>query len=605
MSRTENTEQRTQRLEKERTRFRSMRGAEAAVRRLTDQRTAARGMTLQSAAPLVFQGMCRKENIRVYYTERPQTDGRTIWLGPINLMSELAPVYVYGHGCHERHHVVYSDFKAFENLESEGVRALANVLEDIRVDLLGSEDYAGYLLWREALICALIGSKAAPWCKPEELTAPALLQFTILLKLEAEVLGIEVLESHARVIQDRAYRDFGKAAVDAVLGHIGDAMPLESSVHCVQVAREILALLGDYAQDATVHLKDVAREAFPMLLPKPRENRAPQGSLFNASGEAEPEALPFVMKPGLGDAKRKAESFAALNQPTQWTNQDGMEVMRYFMSSSEYLNDDECFGDNSPGYVPETKYGQSWNNRRDLMREKFRECWEQSGSLRRLFQNALDHPCPLPERLSNRGLDVEDRALALFACGEDRLFKRPIEMKGRDIAVQILVDTSGSMEADDITFAKVTALRLMEAMRASKGIKASLSLFPGATSKSVTPVAKWDDNLRDAFPRIDFVEGFGATPILQALFTAAVELDERPEAAKAIFVITDGWFKEETLGDMLRALENRGIAVAMAGIGLHSTPCGKFHVRVDRIKDLPKEAGKLLAQVTKWLRTGH
>ncbi len=97
-------------------------------------RTEASGLVVEAAAPLVFQGLCRRDNIRVEFTEAPMTNGRVIWLGPIDLGHPLASVYVYGHGCHERHHVMYTDFTAMADVSDRAVRDLANVFEDIRVD---------------------------------------------------------------------------------------------------------------------------------------------------------------------------------------------------------------------------------------------------------------------------------------------------------------------------------------------------------------------------------------------------------------------------------------------------------------------------------------
>lgn len=46
-------------------------------------RTEASGLVIEAAAPLVFQGLCRRDNIRVEFTQTPMTNGRVIWLGPI------------------------------------------------------------------------------------------------------------------------------------------------------------------------------------------------------------------------------------------------------------------------------------------------------------------------------------------------------------------------------------------------------------------------------------------------------------------------------------------------------------------------------------------
>ena len=77
-------------------------------------RTEASGLVIEAAAPLVFQGLCRRDNIRVEFTQTPMTNGRVIWLGPIDLGHKLASIYVYGHGCHERHHVMYTNFAAMK-----------------------------------------------------------------------------------------------------------------------------------------------------------------------------------------------------------------------------------------------------------------------------------------------------------------------------------------------------------------------------------------------------------------------------------------------------------------------------------------------------------
>lgn len=74
----------------------------------------AQAQQLSCAAPLVFQALCRQEGIPVHFSGHPGTNGKAIWLGAIDLTHPLAPIYVYGHGCHERNHILYTDFTVFE-----------------------------------------------------------------------------------------------------------------------------------------------------------------------------------------------------------------------------------------------------------------------------------------------------------------------------------------------------------------------------------------------------------------------------------------------------------------------------------------------------------
>ena len=157
-------------------------------------RTEASGLVIEAAAPLVFQGLCRRDNIRVEFTQTPMTNGRVIWLGPVDLGHKLASIYVYGHGCHERHHVMYTNFAAMRGIGDPGVRDLANVFEDIRVDQLGAADYEGYLLWRLVLFKAHEATGTAGWSNPNDLEPAHLFAMMLLTTLEFEVLGIDMFE---------------------------------------------------------------------------------------------------------------------------------------------------------------------------------------------------------------------------------------------------------------------------------------------------------------------------------------------------------------------------------------------------------------------------
>lgn len=194
--------------------------------------------------------------------------------------------------------------------------------------------------------------------------------------------------------------------------------------------------------------------------------------------------------------------------------------------------------------------------------------------MKRLFQNALSHPVPTPVKRSHIGDDLDDDAIALMSAGEDRVFRQDTPVMGREMAVEILLDTSGSMDRLPMTEAKVAALRCMEACRATPGIRASLSLFPGAGYRGITTAATFETSLREAIERVDFIDGFGSTPILQALYCSGLTLNARSEPAKVIFVITDGRFDTDSVDAMIRDLKVCGIHVAMVGIGSDCTTRG-------------------------------
>ena len=558
----------------------------------------ATGRTLEGAAPLVFQAMCRREGIRVYFTHSPMTDGRGIWLGSLDLTSPLASVFVYGHGCHERHHVVYTDFKAFAGIDNRAIHALANIFEDVRIDRLGSKDYAGYLLWRRALLMAIKASGEAGWTDPESLNFAGLLNFWLLLTLEVDQLDMECLDEDRQRLDERVRDQFGDAFADSVLGTIRSAYPLANTTAAVSLAKRIWAAIKRHSTRA--------RKALESFDPEFEERSNPlesQGSLFDDVGAVTLLGDPRYHRPGFAKMHLISRSLQGLLESDGWECVNAtFNNFRLILQDSQFTNTDQSVGDMRPNFASQEDYRCLDPRVADEQTAAFRALWATSGSMKRLFQNALTHPIQTPVRLNHMGNDLDADAIALMPAGEDRVFRQETPLLGREMAVEFLLDTSGSMDRLPMTEAKVAALRCMEACRATPGMKASLSLFPGAGYRGITTAATFETTLREAASRIEFIDGFGSTPILQALYCSGLMLNARPEQAKAIFVITDGRFTASTVETMIRDLKVCGIHVAMIGIGAESTPVGDYTTIIADTKDLPKAMSSLLAKLSKALR---
>ena len=560
----------------------------------------ATGRTLEGAAPLVFQAMCRREGIRVYFTHSPMTDGHGIWLGSLDLTSPLASVFVYGHGCHERHHVVYTDFKAFHGIDNRAIHALANIFEDVRIDRLGSKDYAGYLLWRRALLMAIKASGEAGWAEPDKLSFAGLLNFWLLLTLEVDQLDMECLEEDRQRLDDCVRDQFGDAFADSVLGMVRGAYPLANTTSAVCLAKRVWATIKRQSARARKAL-----ESFEPDVEESNDALEFQGSLFDDNGVVTLFGDPRSHRPGFAELHKVARCLKGLLESDGWECVNAtFNNFRQILQNSQFTNTDESVGDMRPNFASQDDYHCLDPKVAEEQTAAFRAMWATSGSMKRLFQNALTHPVPTPLRLHHLGDDLDDDTLALMPAGEDRVFRQETPLMGRDMAVEILLDTSGSMDRLPMTEAKVTALRCMEACRATPGMKASLSLFPGAGYRGITTAATFETSLREAASRIEFIDGFGSTPILQALYCSGLTLNARSEPAKVIFVITDGRFDTESVTAMIEDLKVCGIHVAMVGIGSDCTPCGAHTATVESTKDLAKAMSGLLSQLSRTLRLG-
>lgn len=577
----------------------SLRGAEASEAFLKSE-GAATGQALAGAAPLVFQGMCRKAGIKVYFTDRPKTDGRSIWLGPVDLTNPLAAVYCYGHGVHELHHIKYTDFAAVRPLESIPLKELTNIFEDIRVDMLGARDYQGYLLWRCALFKAYVASGQAPWRQVKSMTPAGLIAKTVLFYLEVKDLGLTTLRDDAIHLWREAKRAFGDDCVKAVIAVADRACEMKSTEDAVKLSRNVLAILDEFGKKAEAALNNFEGD---LVLEEVEDESMRERSLFTPEGLPCLSAIPKAVRPGFADAKRLAKNFRSIRQVREWEGAAAhVEDLMKIMTPDPNSDHDQTLGQQSSAYADRVDYHIRKPEEPIIAKKLFYADWERSGSLRRLFQAALEHPLPQPELLAAEGLEVDDEALALLTAGENRIFRKSVRLRGRETAVGILLDTSGSMTDSQLSLAKAAALRLLEAFRATKGYKASMGLFPGATTRSVTPVADWDSSIPDTARRLDFVAGYGCTPIREALLWAATELDARTEEQKVIFVMTDGYFPEHEVHGILADMKAAGMLVVMVGIGPGSTPHGDIVGKVRFANDLSIVMGRVVAQLSRRLR---
>ena len=488
-------------------------------------RTEASGLVIEAAAPLVFQGLCRRDNIRVEFTQTPMTNGRVIWLGPIDLGHKLASIYVYGHGCHERHHVMYTNFAAMKGIGDPGVRDLANVFEDIRVDKLGAADYEGYLLWRLVLFKAHESTGTAGWSNPNDLEPAHLFAMMLLTTLEFEVLGIDMFEEISANLRGECDRLFGPRPMARVLKIVRAAFPLDSTEAAVELAHKVMRCIRAEKNKALKAVEEAAGEGSTDNF----EFRQGEGQslLFDDDGAVTPEGDPRLMHPELEAINRNARCLSVISDQRQWPDREPEEEsFRKLIGNGESGNGDPNFASPERHFANDREYPTLQPEKAAMNRRLFYRALASSASLRRLLQSALIHPQSNPDRLDERGEELDGDALALASTGETAVFRRELVRPGREAVVEIVLDASGSMEGEAITLAKVACIRLLEALRAVTGVKASLTIFPGPNRRSVTCAADFNTPVSRALKHVDFLPGFGATPILQALFHSAIVLDQ-------------------------------------------------------------------------------
>jgi Mg-chelatase subunit ChlD len=181
--------------------------------------------------------------------------------------------------------------------------------------------------------------------------------------------------------------------------------------------------------------------------------------------------------------------------------------------------------------------------------------------VKRLFDNS-----GLSDFNRNRKAGVVNvHALPTVATGNDRVFKRRLEVEGIDSAVVICLDVSGSMfdiQRDGKTLiapAIATCRALLETLDAA-GVKTAVLTF----GTNIAVPKGFDRNVRMANARLNRVRAGGTTNDYTALRYAHQMLIQRTERRKIVFVITDG----EGRPDAVRKQVTSGNALGVTTIGV-------------------------------------
>lgn len=99
-------------------------------------------------------------------------------------------------------------------------------------------------------------------------------------------------------------------------------------------------------------------------------------------------------------------------------------------------------------------------------------------------------------------------------------------------AAVILLDTSGSM-GQNVSLARAAAIRFLDGLRANDS--AAIYRFDSKVSR-----VQDFSNSRDVTEKIFDLKSYGMTVLNDAVFEAAVLLEDRPEKRRAIIVLSDG-----------------------------------------------------------------
>jgi uncharacterized protein with von Willebrand factor type A (vWA) domain len=212
-----------------------------------------------------------------------------------------------------------------------------------------------------------------------------------------------------------------------------------------------------------------------------------------------------------------------------------------------------------------------------------------------------------PERVSKDRRQVSGRLdmrnLVGIMSGSSTVFTRRVEDEGREAAVALLIDVSGSMGGHPLNCAKALALHMGDALKAA-GVRFEVSTFDDRFLVTPKPMTKaWNNETKRAVAALSCMAG---TAMLTAIRACGERLVRTPNVTRRILmVLSDGQdsYSESANGLQCATLRRRGVEVV--GLALMSPNMeAAFDGHVVNVRSASQLSEQGLATLVKTLDTG-
>ena len=454
------------------------------------------------------------------FDQTPKTDGKTVWLGALDPNDEAFEVLAVGHGIHEMLHVTETDMDALPATADPLLHALVNVLEDVRIDGIGSRRYPGYLAYRRELIEMLEQRGRLRYdADPKRLTSNVILACWLHTTLLVDI-GCDWARTYSNKFTARLKE----------IGHCADLSPLletaakvhaaDSTQRVVEIAQKMLSLWPVNERADVKSSCNLARSSdggmrlrLPTLLSQRLKQGSGQDGVASGYGEAEPERIESMPWP--------------LSVTDRYQREDQKRYATLFDAQISRI-----------------------------------------GELSESFRHALSRPVDDETQPANEGIALSPTFLNALACGSNKLFAAVPETIAPLADVCILLDRSGSMGTDRMTLAKVAVAALSRALHALEGVQTHTALFPGLNRIPIGLIESPETPTELAMQRLRTVNAYGGTPLAAALQWAVNSFSER-DAKRLIVMITDGVFPHDRIGAFESLLRDNDIELALLCIDTH------------------------------------
>jgi len=583
---------------------------------------------LERALPIVAAAYGEQFGVNVILSgDDARTDGKTILLPMLPNMAEMSEV-LFGYLAHEAAHVRDSNFAVIDLCTSEVEKAVLNIIEDVRIELLMQELFPGTVDTLNSMWQYIVDNGMSPAAKADDNEATQLTMY-VLHRVRYQFAMRESFKALFEASESVAVETFPEGFFTRLDVLLNTQIPkLKTSNDCLALARRILQSLKEAEEEEQEKQKQKAQQ------------QSSQGKYGNADGSSDSTgnsdtdgndgaALSDQQDGndandgnGSGDTDGKADSSG---QPGGDAGTDSQNTESQSNQDSDGSPDDSDSTDSGDGngsgasshakVIQETEIpADATDALKADMQTQARKANQDSGPfklntasvgstvankgntdslqagiltssrIRARLVGLLQAQSREDDYWHHRGSRISGRRLTKAMTGDTRIYNKREELRRPDTAVHVLLDASSSMSKIQ-SIANQAAVSLALAVSSIPQCDIAMSVFPGVGA-AVSPMIDRGQPVRANLGRCA-IRSSGGTPLGEAMLFAARELATAHKERKVLIVVTDGEPNEP--GSVLYMTKLLEPYVDIYAIGINSTAVRDYfkkHAVINSVEEL-------------------
>lgn len=577
----------------------------------------------------------KQYDLKVFFEgDTARTDGQNIFLPYYEIITEELKKDLLALTHHECGHCRYTDFKEVRKNKSRAVHNLSNIMEDVRIETLMSEDYPGAAFTLRGYNEKVYNQYSKRNWKIE----PMLERFFAGIFFTA--IGMDKLEFMELTPK-------WQELVNKVAEKINT---LTSTAEVMAYAKELVDLLNIPEPKVNQNLKDLFTQSIKDAIKNGKQSDSKDGKgEKRAMSKEEMEALQAALSELSEDELKQLREMAGEKTDDKKTgfkeeNNPTMDSQAPATFAGHRAKEQEAIKKEKPSSIPSrgwkndfsitnhsipvtTRFDQIKDFTKTAKSPEFIALWQELKPFINPIREKLERTLIAPNRPhwktnEPRGR-INTRVLGLASIPTNA-FKVVERNNPEAAAVVLLVDLSGSMHGEKVHVAQKAALAIAMVLELL-GIPFEILGFNDHSSSNIRQFAA---GVKDSsrFNRtssiihhhifksfssntlfgITEMEADGSNPDGECVNWAAQRLLERNEKKKILMVFSDG--QPASCGDnailcsdLKRRIKELSKSMHVIGLGIMSNAVADFypkHVVINKLEDLP---GKAVAQMVQML----